>query len=41
MSDTNVEEHLDIGVRFLMVGWQAWAAAGSKKFLDTVTAATG
>ena len=41
VSDADVEEHLVIGVRFLMVGWQAWAAAGSKRFLDTVAATTG
>ena len=41
VSDADVESHLEIGVRFLMVGWSAWAASGARSFLDTVASARG
>ena len=41
VSDANVESYLEKGARFLMVGWQTWAAAGSHAFLDRVGSVRG
>lgn len=38
-NDANVESLVNQGVTFLMTGWQPWAAAGSKTFMDKVTGA--
>ena len=39
-SDDNVEGYIDRGARFLLNGWNAWLAAGSRSFLERVDAAT-
>jgi 4-hydroxy-2-oxoheptanedioate aldolase len=41
VSDASVESYLEKGARFLMVGWQAWVASGSRAFLDSVATARG
>ena len=41
VSDASVESYLEKGARFLMLGWQAWVASGSRAFLDRVATARG
>ncbi|MCL0028916.1 aldolase/citrate lyase family protein [Dehalococcoidia bacterium] len=39
VNDTNLEASLEKGIQFMLVGWQGWAAAGSKAFHDKVESA--
>ena len=39
-TDDNVEAFIEQGVKFLMTGWPAWAAAGASAFQAKVAAAT-
>ena len=39
-TDDNVEAFIAQGVKFLMIGWPVWAAAGAQAFQEKVNAAT-
>ncbi len=39
-SDANVESYLEQGVKFMMTGWTAWAAAGAEAFRQKIAAAS-
>jgi 4-hydroxy-2-oxoheptanedioate aldolase len=38
-NDSNVEALIQNGARFLMTGWQAWAASGARAYLEKTAAA--
>ena len=40
-SDANVEAYIDMGVKFMMTGWTAWAAAGAAAFKHKVESLAG
>ncbi len=39
-TDANMEAYIESGVRFMMTGWQAWAAAGAAAFQERLKAVT-
>ena len=39
-NDSNVEHYLGLGVKFIMIGWQAWVTAGLQAFKEKINAAS-